>query len=306
MATLEHPAHAPQHGIGAILTHAWELYRAHWKTFITAAAIVFVPIYLMHALLMAAFLPGAATTSGLDARAQRIEARSRLLEQHQRSGSLDSAEAQRVLQENLADASANVAQAGAALAGIGLFLLSLVLTIPLTIVGSFFATAAVVPLVDDRVHGGTMTPGAAWSEVGKHVVPLIVTSLLAAVIVTLGFLFFVVPGLILGFLFAFAAPLVMLGNKAGFAALKESTRLVIANLVPTLVVMIVLAVLGMVARFVGGLLIPDRFVFLHTLVQDLVALLVFPIPIIGIVLLYHEAHQDQPSPQLGEPIAAPH
>jgi hypothetical protein len=286
-----------------ILTRALDLYRTHAKAFLIAAAIALGPIYLLHAALSAALIPASAMSSNMEDRSARIQARSQAMQR----GGMTAEDVSAIQAENIRDATAAMAEAGGAMAGIGLFLLSLVLLVPLTLIGTFFATAALVPMVNDRAAGGNMTPGGAWARVGERAVPLIITSVLAAIAVAVGLIFFVLPGLILGFLFALAAPVVMLDDLAGVAALKRSAKLVMANLFAVVVVILALALLCAIARFIGGLFIPSRFVFLHTLISDAVSLVVFPLPVIGLVLL-HRGTRHAPelsTPAMQHPLASP-
>ena len=149
-----------------------------------------------------------------------------------------------------------------------------------------------------------MTPVAAWGQVGRRVAPLLLTSIIASLAVMLGLVFLVVPGLVLAFLFAFAAPVVMLENKGGVAALKRSIALVLANLVPTFIVLLVLVPPTLVASVIGWLIIPNSWVFAHALAQGLLSVIVFPLPIIGLVLLYRGAREPTAPPMLVQPLAA--
>lgn len=289
----EVPGEARRGGL-EILSDSMRLYRNHAKVFLTAAALVLVPIYVVHAGLAVALLPASASSARLEARSERIQRRSAELQRESAAGTLTAAEAQRAQEEMLADAGESLRDVGGALAGIGLFIGSMLLLIPLFILGSFFGTAAVLPLALDRARGGSLDVAGAWRQVGARAVPLLVTGLLATLAVLAGLFLFVLPGLVLGFLFCFAAPVVMLSNESGVAALRRSARLVIANLIPTLTVLIALALLSLLAHLIGGLLMPAHFVFLHTLLQDAISLVVFPLPIIGLVLLYREAQNTVP------------
>lgn len=288
-----------------ILTKAFQLYKNNARALLIAAGVALVPIYVLHAGLAAALLPGRGVAADMEARDARMQQRSQELQRRMQAGTLTSAEAARAEQQILQDANKNLSEAGGALASTGLFFLSLLLLIPLSVLGTFFGTAAIIPLVEDRASGGAMTAREAWNEVGRRAVPLAITGLAAAVAVMIGLFCFVVPGIVLGFLFAFAAPVVMLEGTSGVAALKRSARLVIAHWLPAAVVLIALAVLSAVARFAGGLLLPDRWVFLHTLVRDAFSLVVFPLPVAGLVLLFREARKSPAqSPALGQPLAA--
>ncbi len=126
---------------------------------------------------------------------------------------------------------------------------------------------------------------------------------MTGIAVTVGLFFLVVPGLVLAFLFAYAAPVVMLENKGGVAALKRSLSLVIANLVPTFVMLLVMVLLAIVASVLVWLVIPQGWGFAHTLVQALLSVVIFPLPVIGLVLVYRNARQPNAPPMLAQPLA---
>jgi uncharacterized membrane protein len=214
------------------------MYRAHAKAFIAAAAIALVPVYLVHAALAAALLPSAASTSRLEERSERMQRRAAELERRSAAGTLTADEALRAQTDLLRDAGESAADAGMAVAGLGAFILWMLIFVPLSMLGTFFGTAALIPLVQDRAQGGSLTAAQAWTEVGRRAAPLLYTSVLAIAIVLVGLFLLVLPGIVLGFLFAFAAPLVMLAGESGFAALKRSARLVMANAAPTALVLI--------------------------------------------------------------------
>jgi hypothetical protein len=77
-------------------------------------------------------------------------------------------------------------------------------------------------------------------------------------------------------------------KKRGVAAIQRSIQLVRADWLRVALVIIVFGLVKAVASWLGGLLVPSRFLFLHNFVGDLVSIAVLPIPIIGIVLLYQD------------------
>ena len=102
----------------------------------------------------------------------------------------------------------------------------------------------------------------------------------------LGLCFLIIPGLILGFLFVFVTPVVLLENVGGIAALKRSAALVKANVGQVAIVCLVFAAIRIVASLMAGLFVPTSALFVGSLVQDALLMLILPIPILGTVLLY--------------------
>jgi hypothetical protein len=101
-----------------------------------------------------------------------------------------------------------------------------------------------------------------------------------------GLCLLVIPGLVIGFLFTFVAPVVLLENMGGMAALKRSVTLVKANVLQVFVVVLVFAVIRIASQLLAHIFIPRTAFFVDSLVQDLLLMLLLPVPIIGTVLLY--------------------
>lgn len=274
----------------ALLKHAFEMYKTHFVLFIITAAVAMGPIYLVkngiHALM---FAPAAVLTTGMEAQSKKLEKLSEEMQRKIQAGA--SQEEVAALQREILEVSSQLlAGSGAAvggafaglLAGLGLLLL----TIPLIMLATFMAQGALVVAVSDRLRGGSMSWQGAWGVVGGRVMPLVLTSLLASVAVLFGTLMCVAPGLIIGFFLAFAMPVVLLEKKSGVDALKRSFELVKGDWLRVLIVAIAFAVLSWVAAFVGGIFIPNSWIFLNGLVGDLLTIVVLPVPIIGLVLLY--------------------
>jgi uncharacterized membrane protein len=85
-------------------------------------------------------------------------------------------------------------------------------------------------------------------------VPGLIVGLLGSMIVSFGYMFCIVPGMLLAPLVPFAVYLVAAGEKDGVVALKRAFELLQANLVPAAICSLVLGLvgsLGMLACFVG-------------------------------------------------------
>lgn len=274
----------------ALLKHAFEMYKAHFALFIITAAVAMGPVYLLKNAVTAMFAaPASMVSTGLEAQSRKVERLSEELQRKVAAGAPQS-EIDALQQEVLNASSQLLAGSGVAaggmvagaLAGFGLFLLS----IPLLVLATFLAQGALVVAVNDRLGGGSMDWKGAWGVVAGRATPLILTSLLAAAAVLVGTLACVLPGLVVGFFLAFAMPIVLLERKSGVDALKRSYELVRGDWLRVLIVAIAYTVLSWVAAFIGGLFIPSRWIFVHGFIGDLMTILVLPVPIICLVLLY--------------------
>jgi hypothetical protein len=158
----------------------------------------------------------------------------------------------------------------------------------LLLAGLFLAHAAAVPLVIDLVEGRATGPGRAWAMVGSRIGPLLVTGLDGAVLVGLGALFFIVPGLVLAAGFSLAPPLTILENVSGRLALERSWRLLRGHWRPVLLMWALILAFTAAASGVAALL---PFGPWRPLASGLVRIVLYPLPIAGLVLIYRDAAQ---------------
>jgi hypothetical protein len=143
-------------------------------------------------------------------------------------------------------------------------------------------------VVADRARAGTMGWQGAWRVVLANLGSLVVTSLMVMIGVAVGLVFCILPGLVFSLFAALTIPVLLLEKKSGTAAIRRSVDMVKADWVRVIIVLVLFGILQAITAWVGGLLVPSRFYFLHMLVGDLVSIAVLPIPIIGLVLLYQD------------------
>ena len=110
----------------------------------------------------------------------------------------------------------------------------------------FLAEGLTIEMIKQATSGGRSDISAAWQSSKPRMEPLILSSLLAGIIVALGYMLFVIPGLILSFAFYFVAQAVMIDGRSGVQALRASYRFVEANLADALIVIVVSLALGAV------------------------------------------------------------
>ncbi len=110
----------------------------------------------------------------------------------------------------------------------------------------FLAEGLTIEMIKQATSGGRADISAAWQSSKPRMEPLILSSLLAGIIVALGYMLFVIPGLILSFAFYFVAQAVMIDGRPGVQALRASYRFVEANLADALIVIVVSLALGAV------------------------------------------------------------
>jgi hypothetical protein len=281
------PAAAVQpRGVGDILGEAFELYKKNVVLLIITAAVAMGPVYVVKDAIMAAALAPMATT-GLEADTDRMKDLQKQMEQAQARGA-SPAEVQSIAAQQMEVALGSAKKGLGVLAGIGLMLLGLLLTIPFMILAVYLAQAALTVVVADRARAGTMGWQGAWRVVLANLGSLVVTSLMVMIGVAVGLVFCILPGLVFSLFAALTIPVLLLEKKSGTAAIRRSVDMVKADWVRVIIVLVLFGILQAITAWVGGLLVPSRFYFLHMLVGDLVSIAVLPIPIIGLVLLYQD------------------
>jgi hypothetical protein len=88
------------------------------------------------------------------------------------------------------------------------------------------AIGAVFRLVFDEYRGHPTTIGDSFEFAGARLLSLLWMSILVAVLVAIGFILLVIPGIYLAVCFAVAVPVLMSEGETGFAALRRSRQLV--------------------------------------------------------------------------------
>ena len=118
-----------------------------------------------------------------------------------------------------------------AVAGLFLFII-------LIIVLFFLAEGMTIEMIREASSGNKADLSDAWQATMAKMEQLVLTSLLAGIIVALGYVFFLIPGVILSFAFYFVAQTVMIDGQSGTQALKASYRFVEVNLSDALIIVL--------------------------------------------------------------------
>lgn len=101
---------------------------------------------------------------------------------------------------------------------------------------------------------GTTDINSGINKTLGNVVNLLIAGILMGVIVFIGTILLVLPGLIAAYLLMFTLVLVMVGNRDPVGALKESYEMVRANISDTIVFAIIAIVVLIAASIIGGIL----------------------------------------------------
>ena len=118
------------------------------------------------------------------------------------------------------------------------FLASLLLLAVLMAVLIFLAEGASIEMIRQASMGDAADLSTAWTSTRNNLEPLLLTSILAGIMIALGYALFFIPGLILSFAFYFITQVVMIDGRSGLEALKASYRFVETNLSDCLIVVL--------------------------------------------------------------------
>ena len=296
----------PEKGVFDILIDAWNLYKTHARALIVTCAVLFVPASIVKSCAVAAIL-GPTIEAGSAAAVERLNSgdaarleanRTALQEAYQRhadKGTIERLQADQArLLQDLGRHS--MAAASAAMGSFTMWVLGLFGT--LVVVFIFLVTEGVTKgaltiAVADRATGGSAGWREVWMLLFRRLGPLLVAVTMSAVIVAIGAVFFVIPGLILALLFVFVPQAVLIEGLRGRDAFRRSVALVTSDWLRVAVMLFALAVLGWLAQIVARIFAPASALFVRSLLGDLMTLIFFPVPVLGMVLLYFDIRRKQ-------------
>ncbi len=166
----------------------------------------------------------------------------------------------------------------------------LVATIIVNWVVSTFSNGMVVKMSSEILEGRPATIKVGFDAVVSSLPTLLVSSAVVSVLMVLGMLFFVVPGVIVIIIFCLTVQTIIIERHGVSASLWRSRRLVTHRWSKTFIVLIAVAVLTgvstSVGRFVGGLVVPyDRIIGL--VVESIISSLTQPLQPIVLTLFYY-------------------
>jgi hypothetical protein len=286
----------PEKGVADILKEAYELYRKHARMLLTTCALLLVPAAIVNSCARALILgPTVVGVGAISASTAELEASARAL-QDAAASHADPATLARLQAENARRieeiSRKGLAAAGAAMGSLGLWLLGVLGTL----VTSIFLYGIAIPLTNgaltiaaaDRVLGGSAGWREVWMLLFRRLGILLSAVIPAALLIGVGTVFLVVPGIILGLLFSFVSPVVLIEGLRGRAALRRSVELVKSDWLRVAIVIFVFGLLCGLARIVALVLIPRSAIFALSLFGDLFTLVLMPVPVLGLVLLYFD------------------
>jgi len=126
-----------------------------------------------------------------------------------------------------------------AIAGLFLFIIILIILF-------FMAAGLTIEMIREALAGNKADLNIAWETSKPKMKPLILTSIQAGILTALGYVLFIIPGLILSVIFYFMAQAVMIDGKSGTLALKTSYAFVKYNLGDSLTIILIAVAISFV------------------------------------------------------------
>jgi hypothetical protein len=279
-----------------VLARAISLYRRHFGALVLTCAVALVPANLLAtgavAFGLSSFgVSGAGEARTREAEEQQIDAR----EKPPPGAESHDLRAQRLRRGTLQDAAAT--NATELLRSLLPWAYSTAIIAALLLGGLFLAHAAAVPLVLELCEGRAAGASHAWAHVASRLGAVTATCLLGATLVAAGAVCFVLPGMLLAASFSFAPALAMREGVSGRAALEQSWQRLRGHWGSALGMWALILFFSVLASLAAAALPagPAR-----PLVAALVRVLLYPLPLAGLVLLYRDT-----CPQYIRRISAP-
>jgi len=178
------------------------------------------------------------------------------------------------------------------------------LALIVALIASAWYTGMVVRTVQDVQDGRVdASIGQLFSSVTNLIGRLILVGLVAGLCVVVGFLFFVVPGLIILTIWCVASPVVVVENTGVFAALGRSRELVRGNGWPVFgVIVSVFAIIVVVSIVIGSIGAIGYSFALIFLVQLLLNVALAPIFALAAAVLYFSLRRAEGQPVQVDPV----
>ena len=112
--------------------------------------------------------------------------------------------------------------------------------------------------------------GSIFENIGEKLVPALVAAIVGGIAIMIGFVFLIIPGIILSVLFSLT-PLILADEKiGGIDALKKSVGIVKENIGPVIIMLIIGAVINSIGNMivVGGLITFPFVIVFYSIVYD--------------------------------------
>ena len=161
-------------------------------------------------------------------------------------------------------------------------------------------TGVVIKNASDQIEKGTSNLGVSFNFAISKLPSLLIAQFIAGILIVIGMIFFIVPGIIIAIMFSLILPTIIVEQKGVFESLGRSKKLVRKRWVKTFLLALIL---GMIVLIVNGgaTLLAEPFSIVHPIVNPLITSIisafVSPIYPIAITYLYYAmVARENPTP----------
>lgn len=169
---------------------------------------------------------------------------------------------------------------------IGLIISSILIAIVDEVVNSIRDGAA-IKLTSDYLTSLSCDFQVALSFVIPKVISIIIATLIGSVIIFLGFLFLVIPGIIATIMLALIVPTIVLEDKGALDSLGRSKALVSHRWFKTFAVLLINGIIILVTKSFSNILLMALDERISTMLSEVIVSIVSPITTISVTLLYY-------------------
>jgi len=269
--------------IGGILDRTFRIYKDSFVRFVTIVAVIQVPIALLTLISTSAFRRG-------------VPVRQQTYEPSERGGR--QGREYTVVEGRRARVSATrqdvAGPAAAIFGGLGLVVAGI-----LGLLGQVLCSGALTKSVSESYLGNEITVGQAYSFILPKFLTLIWAGICVVLLVWLGLLLLVVPGIIFGLWYALTNPAIVVENLKASKGMSRSKALASGNLGKIFCVGFLVILLSMVlsmpatyvGAFLGSFVFPNNamlMIFVNQFFSVVANILIVPIGATAYILLYYD------------------
>jgi hypothetical protein len=165
-------------------------------------------------------------------------------------------------------------------------LMSLFLSGIVSWLANSISTGITIKITSDMLEKGQANLQESFNYTLARLLSLLVASIITGILIVLGFIAFIVPGVILALMFSLVYPAIMLEGTGALGSLSRSRELVSNRWLKTFGLMILLGIIVAIVNGVFGL-IAAPFGIVSPLISGILTALITPIVAIALTLYYY-------------------
>ena len=152
----------------------------------------------------------------------------------------------------------------------------------------------------DQIEKGTSDLGVSFNFAVSKLPSLLTAQFVAGILIVIGMLFFIVPGIIIGIMFSLVIPTIIVEQKGIFESLGRSKKLVSKRWVKTFLLMLILGIIVLIVSGIANVLttpLSTIHPIVNPLITNVISAFVSPIYPIAITYLYYAmVARENPTP----------